>query len=197
MNKLITAIAGLMTLALLYGCVATTGGNKTTENNTAKTSNKAAPVNKAPLTAAISISESIAYARDSGATTRVMNECIIDRQLPDFIESYAGNIDIAVVQKNGRVSSKNKGKVLVMEFSDIIGTGGGAWSGSKSVTVKGELFENKKMIGSFKARRVSGGGFWGAYKGTCSILERCVNTLGKDISIWLSSPTMNARLGNM
>ncbi|MEJ2404442.1 MAG: hypothetical protein P8171_09165 [Candidatus Thiodiazotropha sp.] len=46
-----------------------------------------------------------------------------------------------------------------------------------------ELFENGKKIGSFK--------------GTCSILGRCVKALGKDISEWLINPTMNARLGEM
>ncbi|NQV86958.1 MAG: hypothetical protein HQ492_07775 [Woeseiaceae bacterium] len=33
-------------------------------------------------------------------------------------------------------------------------------------------------------------------KGTCSILGRCVKTLGSDIATWLQNPTMNAMPGN-
>jgi hypothetical protein len=86
--------------------------------------------------------------------------------------------------------------VLILEIVSAVGGGGGAWSGPKSVTVKGELREDGKVIGSFTASRFSGGGAWGGFKGTCSIFGRCIKVLGEDIAAWLKKPTMNAALGN-
>jgi hypothetical protein len=141
------------------------------------------------------VSTAVPYSPNSGATQAVRRECVIDSQLPEFIESYASNYDIAVV-RDGLKAQSNKGKVLELEFSQVYGFGGGAWSGAKSVTVKGTLKENGKTIGSFIGTRYSGGGFFGSFKGTCSILGRCVKALGDDIARWLQAPTMNARLGD-
>lgn len=191
MNKLKFVMAGLMSVTMLYGCGASSGGTK------ADAGEPVVALSKAAMASAVSVSKRVAYGADSGVPDKVRKECVIDKQLPEFIESFASKNNIAVVKKDGAVSSKDKGKVLVMEFSDVVGVSGGAWSGPKTVAVSGELFENGKKIGSFKGRRTSGGGAWGAYKGTCSILGRCVKTLGKDISDWLVKPTMNARLGEL
>jgi hypothetical protein len=64
------------------------------------------------------------------------------------------------------------------------------------VTVEGELVENGEVIGSFTASRYSSGGAFGGFKGTCAILGRCIQSIGKDIAAWLKNPTMNAMLGN-
>lgn len=93
-------------------------------------------------------------------------------------------------------SANAKGKLLSVKITGLVGPGGGAWSGAKQVTIDGVLTENGKTLGTFKGMRVSGGGTFGAYKGTCSILGRCVKALGKDVAGWLKAPTMNARLGD-
>ena len=105
------------------------------------------------------------------------DECKLDTRLPGFIQDYAKKQNISV-----EIGSGTGGRVLEIEFVDILGSSGGAWSGSKSVTVKGKLTESGKVIGTFTARRASGGGMFAAYKGTCSILGRCIKTLGKDIA---------------
>lgn len=177
-------------VSVMYGCGGTTGGAKLEES-----SKQDVVVSKSAKASAISVSNRIAYGAESGVPDKVKSECVIDAQLPQYLESFSAASDIAISRKDGAVSSKDRGKVLAMEFSQVTGSGGGAWSGAKVVAVTGDLFENGKKIGSFKARRTSGGGMWGAYKGTCSILDRCVKALGKDISIWLLDPTMDARLG--
>lgn len=143
------------------------------------------------------IANAVPYAANSGATPAVKSECIIDQQLPEFVESYASGYDIAVVRDSKKAKQKrSSGKVLELKFSQVHGLGGGAWSGAKSVTVSGTLTQNGKKIGSFVGTRHSGGGAFGGYKGTCSILGRCVKTLGDDIARWLQAPSMNARLGD-
>ena len=44
--------------------------------------------------------------------------------------------------------------------------------------------------------RGGGGGAFGGYKGTCAILGRCVQAIGKDVGGWLLAPSMNAKLGD-
>ncbi len=133
----------------------------------------------------------VPYGDASSATDAVKAECDLDTRLPEFIQDYAkGGLKVVI---GGDTS---KGRVLKLEFTNVLGTGGGAWSGSKSVTANGELWENGEKIGSFISTRYSGGGAFGGFKGTCSILGRCIKAMGKDISTWLNNPTMNARLGD-
>jgi hypothetical protein len=143
----------------------------------------------------ITMSERAPFSREAHIPPAVRTDCQLESKLPDFIEKYSRSANIPLNVIPGKVDP-HKGKVLKIEITNTMGTGGGAWSGPKSVTAVGELFENGKKIGSFTSTRYSGGGAFGGFKGTCSIMGRCVKTMGKDISIWLKSPIMDARLGN-
>lgn len=65
-------------------------------------------------------------------------------------------------------------------------SGGNAFIGhSKSVSIEAELYKDGKLLNTFAGFRNSSGGFGGGFKGSCAVLERCVNTLGKDVDAWL------------
>ena len=136
----------------------------------------------------------VPFAEGSGASSKVKSECLLDTRLPQFIAEAARQGVTVVIGPTPEADAE--GKYLKIEFTSVMGPGGGAWSGPKSVTVKGELIENGEVIGSFIGSRYSTGGVFGGYKGTCSILGRCIKALGKDIAGWLRSPTMDARLGD-
>ena len=87
--------------------------------------------------------------------------------------------------------------MLSLEITQIMGGGGGAWSGPKRIVLEGTLTEGGQQIGSFRAQRTSGGGAWGGYKGTCSILEICAEELGEDVGKWMHGPTQGAKLGEL
>lgn len=134
-----------------------------------------------------------AYDKDLVVPSAVKAECGLEAKVPVYIQEYAkGQFDTVNLVDNANAT----GKLLSVKITGLVGTGGGAWSGAKQVTIDGILTENGKTIGTFKGMRVSGGGAFGAYKGTCSILGRCVKALGKDVAGWLKEPTMNARLGD-
>ncbi len=143
--------------------------------------------------ATVTVSREVEFDEASGVTDNVRKECTLQTRLPGFIKDFAKGMKIVLADD---VSESTEGRVLHLTITNVIGPGGGAWSGSKSVTVKGELTENGEVLGSFIAGRYSGGGAFGGYKGTCSILGRCIKTIGKDIALWLKNPTMDARLGN-
>ena len=143
---------------------------------------------------AFNVISPVPFADDSGASGKVKAECTLETRLPQFIaEAARRGVEVVIGPAPEEGAA---GKFLYLEFSNVLGAGGGAWSGPKSVTVEGKLIENGEVIGSFIASRYSTGGAFGGYKGTCSILGRCIKALGKDIAGWLRSPTMDARLGD-
>lgn len=137
----------------------------------------------------------ITFKQDAYIRDAVKQECNLPSKLTQFIEQNAAS-QYAEILKDSN-STANNAQVLHVEIEQVQGGGGGAWSGAKVVLVKGSLTKNGKKLGDFVARRYSGGGMFGAYKGTCAILGRCVRTLGKDIAIWLQNPTEKAVLGDM
>jgi len=140
------------------------------------------------------VAKSVPFAEGSMASADVQATCTLDTRLPEFIQAAAKR-GVKVVISDEPLENAG-GKVLRLTIVHVVGGGGGAWSGAKSVTVSGELTENGEVIGSFTASRFSGGGAFGGFKGTCALLGRCIKTLGKDIAGWLKNPTMHAMLGN-
>lgn len=139
---------------------------------------------------AVDIEKRAPFANNVAVNSAVRTECALETKIPEYVRGYAqGNANL--------VDTAGKGaRTLSMKIVDVSGAGGGAWSGPKYVTLKGTLRQKGKVIGSFEARRVSGGGAFGGYKGTCKILDRCAKALGKDVAGWMLAPTMNARLGD-
>ena len=143
------------------------------------------------------VPEKIAYAKKIRVRDAVRNECQLEEKTLRFIKEYA--------QKNGTykniVTEKPKSgtyHVLDAEIIRVIAKGGGAWSGSKSMTIKGTLKDQSgKQLGSFEAGRYSGGGAFAGYKGTCSIIGRCTKAIGKDVAQWLIDPQEDSYLGDL
>ncbi|MEM9459800.1 MAG: hypothetical protein AAGF11_36825 [Myxococcota bacterium] len=132
---------------------------------------------------------SVTFAEDSGSTKDVRQECGLQSKIPEWI---ADNIE--GVRPNATAEG---GRMLTLEITHIDGAGGGAWTGPKRIAMTGMLTENGEIIGSFRAQRTSGGGMWGGYKGTCSILETCGEELGEDVADWLRAPSEGAELGEL
>jgi hypothetical protein len=140
------------------------------------------------------VAKAVPFSENSMATREVKGSCTLDTRLPQFIADAAKR-GVKVVLTDEPLENV-EGRVLYLEIVHVLGTGGGAWSGAKSVTVEGKLVEDGNVIGTFTASRYSGGGAFGGFKGTCAILGRCIQAIGKDIAGWLKNPTMNAMLGN-
>lgn len=65
-------------------------------------------------------------------------------------------------------------------------SGGNAFTGHhKSVKILAELYENGRLVASVEKERRSSGGFFGDLKSSCSVLDRCVKTLGSDVAKWM------------
>ena len=141
------------------------------------------------------ISDQIPFSPDAEVRQAVRDDCRLPVKLSQFIKQYAADYSSQIISDSGKAPKGTR--VLIAEIYNVTGGGGGTWSGGKSVSVRGRLEQDGKIIGTFKGRRFSGGGVFGGYKGTCSIMGRCVKALGRDIAEWLRQPTNNAILGDM
>jgi hypothetical protein len=141
---------------------------------------------------ATKVPRAIPYASNAAVPAAVREQCQLETKVSEFLAASAGS---SVQLIDGPVSRKS-GRVLEMEITEVHAPGGGAFSGAKWMTVKGQLFEGGKSIGSFRAKRFSTGGAFGGFKGTCAIIGRCARAIGQDIASWLTAPSQNAMLGD-
>lgn len=126
----------------------------------------------------------VQYLADASVINRVREECNIEELLAKRVGSSMAQLN----HGEGTVAadvSKVDGDVLRLRIARVTGVGGGGFSGPKSITVVAELLENGKVKRQTKLNRWSIGGFWGGFRGTCSILDRTAIAIGKDLAYWI------------
>lgn len=143
----------------------------------------------------VRVQASVPYAQDAIIAGNIKRECAVDAQLPEALKRFAATSGTTV--ELVPALDAGPGQSLKMEILDAE-SAGNAWIGHrKSVTVKGWLLRDGRQVGSFIARRNSSGGVGAGFKGSCSVLERTVNAIGKDIAGWLENPVEAAQLGDL
>ena len=191
----IVAFVGFLLVFNLAGCANQGTKNVAASAGSSAESSSATTANVVGSGTGTLLIKEIVFGADAVIPSAVKNECALLTKLSAEIKANAANQYTTVLE--GSTSVPADAEVLSIEIINLMGSGGGAWSGAKSVMINGTLSKQGKAVGGFKALRVSGGGFFGGYKGTCAILGRCVKTLGKDVAGWLQNPTPNATLGDM
>jgi hypothetical protein len=191
--KIMTLVSCIVVFGLL-GCASKGTNNASTSIDQIKESKTGTTANIAGSGSGTLVIKAVSFAADSAAPSAVKNECDLPGRLAAAIKTNAASQYATILE--GTTAPPNA-DVLSIEILNLIGTGGGAWSGGKSLMIKGTLWKQGKAVSDFKALRVSGGGYFGGYMGTCAILGRCAKTLGKDVAGWLQNPTTNATLGDM
>lgn len=151
-------------------------------------------VSTLPLTAqagggTLTLSNKAPFAKGASVPDSVRAECGLEKKVPELIRDAAHKKFDKVVLAPG-VSAKTAGKAMSLTINNVLAPGGGPWSGPKSVTVIGTLWDNGKEVGSFRVvRNTTRGG------GTCGMLERDAKEIADDIAKWLEAPGKNALLG--
>ncbi|MDA1065645.1 MAG: hypothetical protein O3C43_04000, partial [Verrucomicrobia bacterium] len=77
------------------------------------------------------------------------------------------------------------GQFLKLELTSAISAGNAFTGHSKSVSMKATLFNDGVEETSKVFVRSSMGGAFGGYKGACSVLGRCCETMSKDLAAWV------------
>jgi hypothetical protein len=120
----------------------------------------------------------------------VLAECELERRLAKSLASEAKGPYKKVVMKP-TVSAETPGHALDIKITAVLGSGGGRYSGPKSVTAEGTLYADGKILGTFVARRHTTRG-----RHTCRMLQRDAEEIAEDVGKWLKAPVMDARLGD-
>jgi len=140
----------------------------------------------------IKLLRSVGYSEGAFVRPEIKSECELANKVPEWIQLYAAKKGIQIELVDALPAS---GTVLELEIADAIETGN-AWTGrQKGLVIQGRLLENGQLKGNFRGRRMTSGGFFGGYKGTCSFLGRCAKTLGSDVAEWLQAPATGSNIG--
>ena len=182
MKKAIT----LLVAALVLGAC---GANRPVQSNAA--SNMPA----ADAVKSVTIATVIPYQKGAPIAANVRRECTLNSQLSEFIQSYGKENNIGVI-RTPRFKKNDNGNVLHIEIVNAVSQGNAFLGHRKFTQIEGTLFNSGKKVAGFTAARFSGGGFFGGYKGSCSVLGRTVKTLGKDIAEWLTNPIDGMHMGD-
>ena len=172
-------IMALVAVVVMVGC----GG-----------SDEPKPAQKAQVVAGmknIYVSSKATY--DGPIAQNIKTECKIDSQVIHWLQAYAKKQGINII-----IDGKPKANDSVLKISIIDAISQHVAMGhNKYVVISGKLYDGKKLKASFKAARRSGGGYFGAYRNSCSVLGSCAKTLGRDTATWLKNPTNDAKLGDV
>jgi len=133
--------------------------------------------------------------RDTKAIGRaILAECSLPQQGAELLETAARREGLNVLRDDEAVKA-GKGRVLQVEIVNTTSFGNAYTGFHKAVEVKGRLTEDGNEIGDFSGRRDALSGAL-AFRGTCSALRRCLDSLTSDIAQWLKNPGKNSRVGN-
>lgn len=145
----------------------------------------------------VSVPRPVPLAEDNEIAGNIKRECALDDKLAHYIAEFgrAAGHDVRFVASDAKQTGR--GRFLAVELRDAVSSGNAFVGHRKSASVRGKLYEDGELIGSFRGRRDSMGGAFGGYKGSCSVLGRTVKALGKDIVDWMASPSMDADLGDL
>lgn len=138
-------------------------------------------------TPGIKITETIGTLLEESVDSDIKKSCPWDTELPNYLAGMMSGNVYRVAEDIGK--SNDKKLMLTILNSHLLG--GGVYTGSKCLKVKGSLTENGREIGSFVAFRHS----FRAWTG-CGISDRLSYEIAYDISNWLQNPSINARLGD-
>jgi hypothetical protein len=134
--------------------------------------------------AATQVASSIPIASSAGASEKVQQSCQLQTLVPQAVQQAGA--DVQLVDKPGK-----GGRYLELTISEVHAPGGGFFSGPKWMAVQGKLTDRGKVIGTFRAKRVTTG-----MRSTCGSLAKLSTVIGKDIAGWLAAPSSNAEIGD-
>jgi hypothetical protein len=118
--------------------------------------------------------------------SNIQTECNLATYQADAVRRHAEalGIPVATAEKDEAPPS---GRFLKLRIESAFSSGNAFIGHRKQVAISAKLFEDGKEIANFAGARDSMGGAFGGFKGSCTVLERCADTLGKDVAGWLKA----------
>ena len=133
----------------------------------------------------INVSSEAMYYDEKIIPSNIRKECTeLGTNLSEFTLSYLEKYGFSA-SLSPDINKDDSGKNLILQINNVV-SGGNAFVGHrKTVSIEAELYEDGELVDSYEATRNSGGGFGAGFKGSCTVLYRCVKTLGNDVAKWI------------
>jgi len=143
-----------------------------------------APVVAFAETGSLLISPTAAFSEPDGVADNIKAECNLPTYQAEAVRRQieSQGIKVGITEKD---EIPPTGKFLQLRIVNAVSSGNAFLGHRKQVVVLVKLFENGKELAKSTLSRDSRGGFGAGFKGSCAVLERCADTLGKDVAEWL------------
>lgn len=143
---------------------------------------------------AIWIPSEILFKKDANIAVNIKTECGLPDKFSSYIKLASDKVNVPVFRAT-KGADINKDR-LVIEITEAVSSGNAFIGHRKYAKAVGTLYKNGKNMGSFTSARVTGGGMWGGFKGSCQVLERAMKVMASDIANWMTNPANGAILGD-
>ena len=121
----------------------------------------------------------VTFAPTTDPRAEVRDECKMGEQLATHIGDSLRHVN------NGPGTTEStQGDVLKVTVTTIWGARGNNWTGPKGLTLDAVIMHDGVVLRSTSMHRTTMGGFWGAFKGICSFMDRNATAIGKDLATW-------------
>jgi hypothetical protein len=140
----------------------------------------------------IVLNEAAGYVDASLVQSNIVKECKeLGSELSNSTKSYLEQAGWSV-RTSPDIDALQEGTKLKLTIKTAFSSGNAFMGHRKSVSIKAELFKDGKLVDEYAGTRNSSGGVAGGFSGSCDVLFRCANTLGNDVSKWLSKRQASA-----
>ncbi len=149
-----------------------------------------------PASAAdIRVVDPVPFSESAIIADNIKAECAVGTTLARALAANAGRHGNTLVV--GAVGAgSGAGRSFKLEFVEAQSAGNAFTGHFKSAAVRGVLFEDGAQLAAVTARRITRGGVFGGFKGSCQVLDRTAEAMAEDLAGWLAAPVDNARLGD-
>jgi len=124
------------------------------------------------------------YTDNAPVVESVRDQCAVEDMVGNYVFRHVSRKYPDALQVSDP-AELDKGRVLKLTILSVQGVGGGGWSGSKAILVRGDLMQDGQVVRTSVQRDHSRGGMLGGMRGTCAILEIVAESLGKQFTAWL------------
>ena len=132
------------------------------------------------------VAPSADYAPSSGVAEKIKSECNLPAAQSEAVVKELVAAGISAQSATSGAIPKT-GRYLQLRIESAISAGNAFTGHKKQVTTSAHLFQNGKEVAQTTKTRDSMGGVFAGYRGSCSVLHRCTNVLGKDIADWMKT----------
>ena len=132
----------------------------------------------------IKISPLADFSQPERISSKIREECTLPQAQAEASRVALQTAGIAVETAPEDQLGK-PGYYLQLKIEDAVSMGNAFIGHRKFVAMSAKLYKDGTLVDTFSRSRDSMGGVMGGFKGSCSVLERCSVTLGKDLATWI------------